>query len=77
MNHSRWHLLPPIPDQRLANHPDFPPLIIQLLYNRGLTEPSQWQSFIAGDESQFNDPFLLPGIAQAVTRIYRALLSGE
>lgn len=77
MNHSRWHLLPPIPDQRLANHPDFSPLIVQLLYNRGLTEPSQWQSFIAGDESQFNDPFLLPGIAQAVTRIYRALLSGE
>ena len=77
MNHSRWCLRPPIPDQRLTDHPDFPPLIIQLLYNRGLTEPSHWPSFIAGDESQSGDPFLLPGIAPAVTRIYRALLSGE
>lgn len=77
MEHSRWRLLPPIPEETLTDNPDFPPLILQLLYNRGLTEPSRWRSFIAGDESQFADPFLLPDIPRAVNRLYRALLSGE
>ncbi len=77
MEHCRWHLLPPIPEEILTGNPDFPPLILQLLYNRGLTEPSRWHSFIAGDESQFADPFLLLGMPAAVNRVYRALLSGE
>ncbi len=51
--------------------------MVQLLYNRGLTEPSQLQSFLAGDKSLSNSPFVLPDIHQAVARIYQALLSGE
>jgi len=77
LNHSRWNLLPPVPDKHLAKHPSFPPLIVQILYNRGLTEPSQLQSFITGDKSLANDPFLLPDMHQAVARIYQALLSDE
>ncbi len=77
MNHSRWNLLPPVPDKNLVNASGFPPLIVQLLYNRGLTDPQQLKSFISGDKSLFNDPFLLSGMHQAVARIYRALLSGE
>jgi len=49
----------------------------QLLYNRGLTEPSQLELFIAVDDRLSGDPFLLPGMHQAVARIYQALLSGE
>lgn len=52
-------------------------VIAQLLYNRGLTEPSQLESFLAADERLSGDPSLLPGIHQAVSRIYQALLSGE
>ena len=77
MNHFRWNLLPPAPDQRLVNMSGFSRLIAQLLYNRGLTEPSQFESFIAADESLSGNPFLLPGMHQAVARIYQALLSGE
>ena len=77
MNHRRWNLLPPVPDKYLAEYSGFPPLIVQILYNRGLTEPSQLQSFIAGDESLAGDPFLLPDMHQAIARIYKALLSGE
>jgi single-stranded-DNA-specific exonuclease len=51
--------------------------VAQLLYNRGLTEPSQLKSFLAADESLSGDPNLLPGMHQAVARIYQALLSGE
>ncbi len=50
---------------------------MQILYNRGLIEPSQLQSFITGDKSLANDPFLLPDMHQAVARIYQALLSDE
>ncbi|MCK4964291.1 MAG: single-stranded-DNA-specific exonuclease RecJ, partial [Dehalococcoidia bacterium] len=54
-----------------------PPLIAQLLYNRGITDPAQLESFLTADERLLNDPFLLPDMDKAIARIYRALLSGE
>jgi len=77
LNHSRWNLLPPVPDKHLAAVSGLPPLIAQLLYNRGLTELSQLELFITGDKRLSGDPFLLPDMHQAVARVYRALLSGE
>ncbi len=77
MNHSHWNLLPSAPDKYLVATSAFPPLIAQLLYNRGLTEPSQLGLFIAADESLSGNLSLLPDRHQAVARIYRALLSGE
>jgi len=77
LNHSRWNILPPAPAQYLSGISGFPPLVAQLLFNRGLTEPVQLESFITADERLSHDPFLLSGMAQAVSRVYRALLSGE
>ena len=77
MSHCRWNLRPSVPDQLLVNNSSFPPLIVQLLYNRGLTEPAQLQAFLTGDKSQSADPFLMPDMHQAVARVYRALLAGE
>jgi len=77
LNHRRWNLLPSVPDKHLVNTFDLPPLITQLLYNRGVTEPSQLESFMAADERLSGNPFLLPDMQPAVARIYRALLSGE
>ena len=76
MNHSQWNLLPAT-DKHLAGTSGFPPLIAQLLYNRGLTEPSQLQLFISADKRLSGDPWLLPDMHQAIARIYQALLSGE
>ncbi len=77
MSHSRWNLLPAIPDEQLSNLPRFSRLVAQILHNRGLTEPSELENFLAADESLSGDPNLLSGMHQAVARIYRALLSGE
>ena len=77
MSSKRWNLLPPIPDKLLNKISGFSPFMAQILFNRGLVEPSQLESFIAADRSLSGDPFLLPGMHQAVARIYRALLSGE
>jgi len=49
----------------------------QLVYNRGLTEMSLLESFLAADDRLASDPFLLPDMHQAVSRVYSALLSGE
>ena len=77
MNHSRWNLLPPAPAQYLTDTSGLSPLVAQLLYNRGVTEPSRIRSFLTGDKCLSGNPSLLPDIHQATTRIYRALLSGE
>ena len=77
MSHSRWHLPAPVPDSYTVSALGFSRLMAQLLYNRGLTDSLQIQSFLAADSSLSANPFLLPDMSQAVARIYRALLSGE
>ena len=77
MNHSRWNLLPPAPGEFVARVTGFSSLMAQLLYNRGLDEPSKLEVFLAGDERLSLDPMLLPDMRNAVSRIYRALLSAE
>ena len=77
MNGCQWNIMPPVPAEYLTANPDLPPLVAQVLYNRGLTDPSLVASFIAAEESLSADPFLLSGMHEAVARTYRALLSGE
>lgn len=78
MNHSRWNLLPPATKEYLAKAAGCSSaLIAQLLYNRGLRDPYEMELFLAGDERLEADPLLLPDIQNAISRIYRALLSGE
>ncbi|MFC1920589.1 single-stranded-DNA-specific exonuclease RecJ [Chloroflexota bacterium] len=77
MSHSRWNLLSAIPNEQSTNVRRFSRLVAQILYNRGLTEPSELETFLSPDESLSGDPSLLSGMDQAVARIYRALLSGE
>lgn len=77
MNRNRWNVLPSAPNEYFVATSDFPRLTAQLLYNRGLTEPEQLESFTANDERLLANPFSLPDMHQAVARIYQALLSGE
>jgi len=60
-----------------AKSPDINALLIQLLHNRGITDPTGFESFLVADERLANDPFLLPDMDKAVTRILRALLGDE
>jgi len=77
LSHSRWNLLPPAPEQHLVSNSGFSPLIVQLLYNRGILRPEEFQAFLVSDKSLSDNPFLLPDMQQAVARVYQALLSGE
>ncbi|MFA5629709.1 MAG: single-stranded-DNA-specific exonuclease RecJ [Dehalococcoidales bacterium] len=77
MKHLRWNLFPPVPHGHPINDCEFPPLIRQLMYNRGITEPQAIESFTAADKRLSGDSQLLPDIHQATGRIYQGLLSGE
>jgi len=76
LSHSRWNLLPSIPNEN-AGGTGIPLLILQLLYNRGITRSSDIDAFLAADERLRADPHILPGMHGAVARLYRALLSRE
>lgn len=54
-----------------------PPLVNQLLYNRGITDPAQAEAFLSIGHHLQHDPLLLTDMEKAVARIRQALLSGE
>ena len=72
---TRWKILPSVPDEYL-NASDLPPLVAQVLYNRGV-KPEEIEPFLAVDHRLEGNPFLLPDISKAVSRIYKAVLSRE
>lgn len=72
---ARWRVLPPVPAEYL-DACALPGLLAQLLYNRGV-KPEEIEPFLAADCRMEGDPFLLPDISQAVSRVYRAVLRRE
>ena len=64
-----------MPDEYL-NAADLPPLIAQLLYNRGI-KLEDIGPFLSAEPGLEGNPFLLPDIPQAVSRVYKALLARE
>ncbi len=77
MIHSRWNVLPPPPNLARFTAAGFSPVLARILFNRGVSAPEDVPAFLEPDARLCGDPFLLPDMHQAVTRIYRALLSGE
>jgi single-stranded-DNA-specific exonuclease len=64
-----------VPDEYL-NASGLPPLIAQILYNRGV-KLEEIGPFLAADRRLEGNPFLLPDISQAVSRVYKAVLARE
>jgi single-stranded-DNA-specific exonuclease len=64
-----------VPDEYL-NASDLPPLIAQLLYNRGV-KLEEVEPFLSIDHRLEGNPFLLPDVSQAVSRVYKAVLARE
>ncbi len=69
-------MLPPPPEGVLGDF-QLPPLLTSLLFNRGITRPSEVEPFLAADERLMGDPQLLPDVDRAIARILRALLNRE
>ena len=69
--------MPPLQNGHPLVVAGLPPLIAQLLYNRGIGTPAQVEPFLVADRRLSFNPLLLPGMESAVGRIYRAILGAE
>ena len=86
----QWQLYPSAPEDFLATRSDLSPLVMQLLFNRGLQEPSALETFlhdilpadktldIAGvSDLRFYNPFLFKNMAAAVDSIIAHIKAGH
>jgi single-stranded-DNA-specific exonuclease len=74
----KWVLREPVGLELKKSFPEMPGVILQLLFNRGLTTQKQIDAFLTPDYGQdVLDPFLFPDMEKAVARIYQAVANKE
>ena len=75
----RWTLAPsqPLLAGQLAASLKISPLLAQCLLNRGHSEPGEIENFLTPRLKNLADPFLLPNMAAAVERLFRAREQSE
>jgi single-stranded-DNA-specific exonuclease len=75
----RWVISEPHPKQAdaLAKAARLPHVLAELLVSRGITQPLEALAFLKPEFSHLHDPLLMLGMAEAVERLERAILSRE
>ena len=71
-----WVVLESAPDDFLRSLPEHP-LLLQVLYNRGMHDPGEARSFLAEDDAVIENPFRLLDMTTAVDRLVHAIRNGE
>ncbi|MFA5076474.1 MAG: single-stranded-DNA-specific exonuclease RecJ [Patescibacteria group bacterium] len=73
-----WQVAPVAPTEIKAKFPELSPVVLQLLYNRGLDSQEKVDEFLNPDyEQDLHDPFLFKDMKKAVKRIMAAVKKGE
>jgi len=73
----RWHVLPRLtPEVEGALH-DYPPVIRQILFNRGYTNLDEARRYLEARPPENVDPFCMLGLPEAVERLYQAVQLGQ
>jgi len=76
----RWQIRDRAPASvvnELAGKTGLSPILLHILFQRGITTPPEIDYFLAPDLSTGHDPFLLNGMEEAVARIRSAIETGE
>ncbi|MBK8434801.1 MAG: hypothetical protein IPL28_27425 [Chloroflexi bacterium] len=73
----RWQLFPTAPATLRQRFNHLSPVLVQILYNRGLTMEAQVQGFLEGHYLASTDPMLLEDMETAVNRIGTARQNDE
>lgn len=74
----KWQILPKINEELAKKFPEISPVILQLLFNRGLESQKQIDEFLNPDYSEdIHDPFLFKDMKKAVTRMKKAIENDE
>lgn len=70
----KWNILAPPPSDFTNSHPELPPIITRLLWNRNLFTQEQIDEFLNPDYSQdIHDPYLFKDMKKAVEMIFKAV----
>ena len=77
MHTRRWVVAPPITPQADQALSKFPPILKQILFNRGMGTDAEARAFLKAEPSSDTDPFQLTGMAAAVDRIRHAIAHHE
>lgn len=77
MHNKRWVIAPPISSQASESLSAFPPILKQVLFNRGIGTDAEARAFIKAQPAFDNDPFQMIGMQAAVDRIQSALDHNE
>ena len=73
----RWQVQVPIPAHIDRALEEVPPLLRQLLYNRGIEDAESAAAFLDGSVPFDTNPYLLSGMQEAVARLHAAITGGE
>ncbi len=73
----RWVVREQAPLDHLHAFDGIPPLLVQLLWSRGIQEPDDVLTFTRGADGPLHPPFLMRGMPEAVDRLLQARESGE
>ncbi len=71
-----WRIRPVVPAEHLRRFPRLHPVVVQILYNRGIVEPTEVIAFLRRELPPDN-PFRLRDLPRAVDRIRHAIRKGE
>ncbi len=76
-NNKRWIIPPLITPEADSSLSAFPPLLRQILFNRGYATDADARAFLRGETSFDTDPFQMKGMSEAVDRIRFAMQHNE
>src|SRR5215207_6882580 len=77
MHNKRWVVAPPVTPQAEENLVKFPPILKQIVFNRGLATDAEARAFLKAEPNANTDPFQLIGMQATVDRICYALQHNE
>lgn len=72
----RWQIAPRVSSLIIGRFPNLHPLVVQVLYNRGIITADQVDAFFNAD-ALIGNPFRMRGVNEAVDRLRRAIRAGE
>ena len=76
MHQKKWEVAAEMPEAQVEQFPALPPLLLQVLYNRNLREPSEVAGLMSGTWEE-PDLYLLPDTERAVDILIRAIRRRE
>lgn len=72
-----WNIPPRITPEADSALSAFPPLLRQILFNRGFADDPSARAFLRGEPNMNTDPFQMTGMKTAIDRIHSAVQNGE